>query len=121
LDLSGSDRIALVPDLIDQLLLRSRHLLDDLGALGAARELVGIRAQAALGRQAPADRLPEPDRRSHAIEHLAHASGLRAGHRIEDRLAGFQQLHDLVHGGMRLDLVFAGLQAFAVVEMRSVR
>ena len=53
-----------------------------------------------------------------ALERLLDGQSLGNGQRIEHRLAALQDLHDVVHGGAGLDLVFAGLELTVIADRR---
>ena len=101
------------PQLFQQPGLCRLHILDQLLARHAAPEHIGIRQDRALGRQCC----------GRAGEHLA---GIDAGHRhlageafgngdlVGDRPAAGDEGHDLLHGGRRGDVVFAGLEPRAL-------
>ncbi len=117
LGLDRQIRIALLPDLVDQALLRRAHLGDDLGAVGAAGELVGIGAQAALRRQFGRKIAFEHRIGGKPLEHLLDRQAFRKGQPNRGSTCRIREGGDLLHRGARLDLVFAGLQGLTVLQI----
>ncbi|QTK79023.1 hypothetical protein AT6N2_C1246 [Agrobacterium tumefaciens] len=118
--LNGLDRqigIAPFPDHVDQLVLRSTHLIDDFLALGAAGEAVGIRAQAAFRRQGGRKFTIQNLVRGKAGKHLLDRQSLGQRHGIKDRFAGFEKEENILHRCAGLDLVFAGFQRLVLLQI----